>query len=300
MTDVLTRNGVQSACDTMLRSQPDFLDFATKAKSNNVKAYAIVGFYPHHTHLFFQHIVPSLKVPVVACVVDHDRVSQCVSFLPTLAQLQSENVAHWFVENCRVSPPLPHNVTLRPIGVSWNHFSQVQKYAVPFQQICADTPGVGEKPLRILANFHHLNHARPASGMPGNERRDTERLLRCNELVTFDKKREQVECWKIHCGYTFEISPHGNGLDCHRTWEALLLNTIPIVPRSPLNELHKQFPIVIVDDWSTEITLANLLRWRDELAPQFTSAMKERLTSEYWATRMRTTQRDLRSKSATD
>lgn len=284
----------------MLRSHQDYLNFATKAKSNTVSAFTIVGFHQHHIQLFFQHIVPSLQVPIVACVVDHDRASQCVSFAPTLEQLQTKTVAHWFVENCRMSSPLPHNMTLRPIGVSWNHFSQVQKYAEPFQQICADMTSVGEKPLRILANFHHLNHARPASGMPGNERRDTERVLRGNELVTFDKKREQVECWKIHSGYAFEISPHGNGLDCHRTWEALLLNTIPIVPRSPLNELHKQFPIVIVDDWSTDITMENLLKWRDELAPQFTPAMKERLTSQYWATRMRNMQRDLCSSSEND
>ncbi|CAF4378106.1 unnamed protein product, partial [Adineta steineri] len=29
--------------------------------------------------------------------------------------------------------------------------------------------------------------------------------------------------------YPFWLSPRGNGLDCHRTWEALYLDTIPIV-----------------------------------------------------------------------
>jgi len=48
----------------------------------------------------------------------------------------------------------------------------------------------------------------------------------------------------------FCISPKGNGIDCHRTWEALYVKSIPIVTRSPVAEAHKDFPIIILDDWS--------------------------------------------------
>ncbi len=48
----------------------------------------------------------------------------------------------------------------------------------------------------------------------------------------------------------FCLSPSGAGLDCHRTWEALHLRTIPVVRRSLLTDHHRDFPMVVLDDWS--------------------------------------------------
>lgn len=53
--------------------------------------------------------------------------------------------------------------------------------------------------------------------------------------------------------HRFALSPPGRGLDTHRTWEALMVGTIPIVIRSPLDILYDKLPVLIVDDWS-EIT----------------------------------------------
>jgi hypothetical protein len=46
----------------------------------------------------------------------------------------------------------------------------------------------------------------------------------------------------------FIPSPAGNGLDCHRTWEALYLGCVPVILK---NEFcgDKSWPILIVDDW---------------------------------------------------
>jgi hypothetical protein len=48
----------------------------------------------------------------------------------------------------------------------------------------------------------------------------------------------------------FCISPKGNGSDCHRTWEALYVKTIPIVTKTIIAKQHLDFPILILDDWS--------------------------------------------------
>lgn len=47
----------------------------------------------------------------------------------------------------------------------------------------------------------------------------------------------------------FVMSPRGNGLDCHRTWEAILMGAIPIVKSSPLDPLLAGLPVLIVSDW---------------------------------------------------
>lgn len=50
----------------------------------------------------------------------------------------------------------------------------------------------------------------------------------------------------------FTVSPDGNGKDCHKTWEALYMKSIPIVTRWHGAEKFKDLgiPIIIIDDWS--------------------------------------------------
>lgn len=48
----------------------------------------------------------------------------------------------------------------------------------------------------------------------------------------------------------FALSPRGNGIDCHRTWEALYLGSVPVVTRSVLTEQHPELPMVVLEDWS--------------------------------------------------
>lgn len=47
----------------------------------------------------------------------------------------------------------------------------------------------------------------------------------------------------------FTVSPPGNGLDCHRTWEAIYAGSVPIVLRSAWSFADRQLPVLVVDDW---------------------------------------------------
>lgn len=50
----------------------------------------------------------------------------------------------------------------------------------------------------------------------------------------------------------FCVSPPGNGIDCHRTWEALYLGCVPIVKRSILTEkLYRDLPVLQVESYET-------------------------------------------------
>jgi hypothetical protein len=48
----------------------------------------------------------------------------------------------------------------------------------------------------------------------------------------------------------FVVSPNGNGVDCHKTWEALYLGTIPIVTKSINIGFYNNYPMVVIDSWS--------------------------------------------------
>jgi hypothetical protein len=67
--------------------------------------------------------------------------------------------------------------------------------------------------------------------------------------------------------YMFCISLPGRGIDTHRTWEALMCGTIPIMISTPLDSLFEKMPVLLVEDWSI-ITEEFLLKAYDELAKQ--------------------------------
>jgi hypothetical protein len=48
----------------------------------------------------------------------------------------------------------------------------------------------------------------------------------------------------------FMLSPPGNGIDCHRTWEILYLKRIPILRKvGRLEELYSDLPVVFIDNY---------------------------------------------------
>tara|TARA_R110002051_G_scaffold43053_1_gene87794 strand:- start:2609 stop:3478 length:870 start_codon:yes stop_codon:yes gene_type:complete len=58
--------------------------------------------------------------------------------------------------------------------------------------------------------------------------------------------------------HKYAICPEGNGIDTHRFWECLYMNTIPICLKSPLTDYYKQhFPIIVLNAW-TELDVTRL------------------------------------------
>ncbi|CAF1295529.1 unnamed protein product [Adineta steineri] len=65
-----------------------------------------------------------------------------------------------------------------------------------------------------------------------------------NERISPETYLEQIGNAK------FVLSPPGTGIDCHRTWEALLMGAVPIVLTSGLDPLFTKTRSIIIDDWS--------------------------------------------------
>jgi hypothetical protein len=87
--------------------------------------------------------------------------------------------------------------------------------------------------------------------------------------------------------YLYWFSPFGNGLDCHRTWEAIYTGSVPIVPRSVLDSFYDlgDLPVLVVDsilDVTPELLLAH--------APRFAAMRRDfgrkQLLRAYWRYQM--------------
>lgn len=101
--------------------------------------------------------------------------------------------------------------------------------------------------------------------------------------------------WKELLNHKFIISPEGNGIDCHRHYEALFAGCIPIVEDNPLiREKYKGCPILYTKNYS-EIKVSYLNKKYEEMlnevydfSPLFISNYSEeeikqlKLCGNYW------------------
>jgi hypothetical protein len=77
----------------------------------------------------------------------------------------------------------------------------------------------------------------------------------------------------------YTLCPRGNGIDCHRTWETLYLNRVPVMLRHRNAEFYDDLPILFVDDWE-EVTVDLLESKREHF---LTTAWNfDKLRFDYW------------------
>ena len=208
--------------------------------------------------------------------------------------LSDPRVLCWFSQNYDGSDANRKLMRL-PIGLDFHTISNTRKWghwpATPRAQeaeleaLRLAAPANAERTLRVHADFHFSNHKQQ---IWGDDRAAVQRALSGNPDVQFQtRKLPRLELWREKTRYAFVVSPHGNGLDCHRTWESLVLGNIVIVKRSSLDPLYDGLPVVIVDDWR-EVSRDSLSRWHAQHQRAFEQPeVQERLTNRYWIARMR-------------
>ena len=92
--------------------------------------------------------------------------------------------------------------------------------------------------------------------------------------------------------FPFVICVHVGGLDPNpMAWSALLAGSIPIIERFPGDDIYDDLPVVMVERLpSATITLQNLSKWRNSLAPMFYGQPRkkvlEKLMTDFWWNRI--------------
>ncbi len=74
--------------------------------------------------------------------------------------------------------------------------------------------------------------------------------LSLNECSTvINKYIRPNEYFKLLKQHKFVASPEGNGIDCHRMWEAMYMGVVPIVLKNTFTDKFNELPIWIIDSW---------------------------------------------------
>jgi len=82
-----------------------------------------------------------------------------------------------------------------------------------------------------------------------SDRRIKREILRENPKAEFSRSKPYSEYFKDLARRKYVASPRGNGIDCHRTWEALLVRSIPVVDKHFMYDEWK-IPVIQVTDWN--------------------------------------------------
>lgn len=264
----------------------EILNRAIESKKLNTFSLGIIGTaFQDFYNNWFPRISTSFVLVINGCDNDFpDQYFKNIKDFPDF--ISSEKVKHIFAQNCIISHP---KITKIPIGLDYHTLANASSWWGPCQTPveqeqallnlkCKAKPFWERKPL-CYSNFHFFfgsNH--------GNDRRDA--LSDTPKQVTFYEptRKPRLDSWTSQIEFAFVLSPHGNGLDCHRTWEALNLGCIAIVKSSQIDDLYDNLPVLIVDSWS-DIN-AQLLHRTIELFRNRTFDL-QKLELKYWKNRIR-------------
>lgn len=219
-----------------------------------------------HLELFFIRYHPQIVNPYILLTHNSDHSAPG----PFSSYLEDPKLLNWFAQNVEgESHPKLHPI---PIGIAnkrWRHgnphtFSSLLKLAKN-----------QNRPYLCYLNFQPSTYPK--------ERPYVWNLFAKQPWCTVSEPKALLSYLQDLSQSKFVLSPRGNGLDCHRTWEALLMGAIPIVRTSSLDPLFSDLPVLIIKDW--EVISASYLNEQYERIKQKTYNM-EKIFIPYWIGRI--------------
>lgn len=196
--------------------------------------------------------------------------------------ISHDKIIKWYSTNCYEK--LHYKFSLIPIGLNyhcdalWNNIS-IKSQENMLENIRLNSLPFNERKCLCYSNFHFSLYDEF-----GNPRKKAIEKIPL-ELVYYEpNKVSKEETWVNQSKYSFVVSPLGHGMDCHRTWEALILGCIVIVQTSPLDSMYEDLPVLIINDW-TDITEKLL----EDTVHKFKNMnfLYDKLTLRYWVDKVK-------------
>jgi len=244
---------------------------------------------------FVASILPDIKERFV--LVSAGSVHSMPSSMPEESQviLESPKVIHWYTQNH--DGTTSEKISPLPLGMDFHTIHRREYWGIRqlparkqnevLEMIRKKLPPIDKRKKALYIDSQFASRHDPQLAGAANEltRIELFQIMKSDPDVYIQYHfLPQFEMWMRRGQYTHVLSHHGAGLDCHRSWEALVLGHVLVVQKSSLDPLYKDLPVCIVDDWTKveDISSSNLLDI-DSKNPY----RQEKLTNRYWIDKMR-------------
>lgn len=250
----------------------------------------------------FSEMIDKLNKPVILITTDGVRdVPSTYNNKTVQTILNSPKIKKWYTQNYDrtiIHPKLNHY----PIGLDLhsylNNNNNLEKKKSLFfnPNILKIKPDAPKKFFDLyieIRNKHkdnkinkifcdtHLSNTHPSRKNMGN-------IIKNNKMIHFQNKRiPHKDILNMYAKHRFVLSPRGNGLDCHRTWEIFLLGSVVITQTSPLDSmyLNNNLPVVIVNDYNELNNISNEqlnIWWNNNYEKTLLDNILEKSDKRYW------------------
>jgi len=197
---------------------------------NNLKLVNIIYLHTMYKNQFF-NIIKNLPNKFIIVTHNSDININNVDNLP-------DNVIKWYSQNVNV---IDDRLESLPIGLENSRwFPHIQKQNKILNK------------LNIEKNIYNLIYMNHNINTNMKERSEVYNILKNKNFVTtqMSSNGNNYENYIDNVyNHKFVICPEGNGIDTHRKWETLYLNSIPIEKRIINSSFYEDLPICLVDDW---------------------------------------------------
>ncbi len=246
----LSSRGILKSCDihsnTPKSSTKELIDYDFSNLTNNCTIYICTSAIPEFIKLFNFNLI-KVKFILVSGDADESCPDDILTDDEFIKFIENDLIIKWFAQNCIKEHPKLYKI---PIGLDY-HSKIGGSYKQPTEneKMMVDIKNKSlpfyDRELKCYSNFHFaIDTARY-----GYDRKDAINQIPKNLMYYEPKRVDRENSFKNQIKYAFVVSPHGNGLDCHRTWEALCIGCIPIVKTSPIDSLYEDLPVLIVQNW---------------------------------------------------
>lgn len=289
--------GLHQLCNNKSIFSPD-ADYINPNDYKNIREGALLQVCPQALEKFVNIILPTINVRFRLLTNNSDKTLPDDYPVEVKSILSNPYLIHWFSQNwignnekvTRIPIGLDyHTLIPQPLKFTWlKNVEQVHLWGIkknPLDQerdlldIKLTSKPFWERELKCYSNYFSRRYTRYGS----TDRVEANSIIPerlCSYQISYVYRNE---CWKNMIKCAFVVSPFGNGYDCHRTWEALILGCIPIVKRCGIEPVFDDLPVWVVDNWN-EVTSENMKAKVEEFKDKTFNYQK--LTLSYWKSKI--------------
>ena len=233
--------------DTFRQMADVVFDAHSNPKASDIKDKSIVFVFIDLLPFFAEKILPDVMASFI--LITHKGDINITKDFEYVAD--NPKIIHWFAQNCDFEHP---KITPLPIGLENQALHNV-----------GNTADFKKLPKKRRNYVSKIVVALNLSTNPDKRYPCYRAFWKKPNAVFINNITSSSIYRKTILQYMFIASPEGNGIDCHRTWEAIYLGLVPIVDDNYLNRFFVSLglPIICTNDWNkfaqkTEDELADI------------------------------------------